>query len=250
MSPADAVASSCEPRCGAECRRMQRRSSQHLGQHRGVRATTCSPRSIPRSCATARWSIVPRDAAVRDAGASAVHRDASGRGELSARAWWLPKPAARCTVIEDYVALQPETLLHQCGDRDRARANARMSTTSGAARERPGVSHRDLRGVARAREPLSVGQRRARRADLALRPQRAAERRGRRVHDRRARADRRAPARRHAHLHRSRAAERAQPPAAQVHRRRRRARGVQRQDHGAPGRAAHRFGAVRAATCC
>ena len=64
------------------------------------------------------------------------------------------------------------------------------------------------------------------------------------MRDRRAGADRGAPARRHPYLHRPRQAARRQPPAAQMHRRRRGACGVQRQDHGAPRRAAHRLFAV------
>ena len=107
------------------------------------------------------------------------------------------------------------------------------------------VPHRVVRRVARAREPLSLGQRRARRAasrgsiSRCGRPPTATE-----LLARRARADRRAPARRHAHLHRSRAAARHEPATAQVHRRRRRACGLQRQGDGPPRRAADRFGAV------
>ena len=70
------------------------------------------------------------------------------------------------------------------------------------------------------------------------------------LHDRRARRDRRAPARRYAHIDRPPEAARREPPAAQVHRRRRRARGVQRQDLRAPGTRSRRTRRSRAATCC
>ena len=57
--------------------------------------TTSSPRSTPRICATARWSSSPRNAALRQAGASAVRRHPAGHRDAIRAAWWSPKPAAR-----------------------------------------------------------------------------------------------------------------------------------------------------------
>ncbi len=61
------------------------------------------------------------------------------------------------TVVEDYVALQHGDLFHQRGDRDRARRRAQCRPRPGTARQRPGVSYRELRRVARDM-PAAIGR--------------------------------------------------------------------------------------------
>ena len=144
------------------------------------------------------------------------------------------KPAAACTVIEDYVALTEDGLFDQCGDAKSCSAPTRACSHVRVQRESAErFSHRQLRGVAGARTAaiMSISGRRSARAFRATTSTSLQSGRGRRMRDRRARADRRPPARRHAYTDRPRQA--ATASAAQLHkmhRRRRRARGVQRQD--------------------
>ena len=118
---------------------------------------------------------------------------------------------------------------------------ARVRPRAGAARERPARSISPT-APCRSRSDAaieSVSRSRSARGSRATNLNVLQHGEGAEVHDRRARADRRAPARRHAHAaSTTRTPHGTQPAAAQVHRRRRRARGVQRQDPGAPGRAA------------
>ncbi len=187
--------------------------------------------------------VVPRDVSA----AAPVHLlfIATQKGAASyPRCLLVAESGSAVTVVEDYVALQPETYFTNAVTEIALGDSRACRPHPGTARQRPGVSYRELRRVTRECEPLSVGQRRAWCADLPVRPECAPYGRRRRVHDRRARADRGAPARRHPYLHRPREAARRQPPAAQMHRWRCRARGVQRQDHRAPGRPAHQLFAV------
>ncbi len=165
--------------------------------------------------------------------------------------WWWRRRGSDCTVIEDFVALHDGSLPHQCGDRDRGGGQCARAARAAAARK-PGqrftsraCSVRLARDAAIRHLPIALGARISRYNLDVVQAGEGAECRRRRPG-----LDRRPPARRHAQPPRSHAAARPQPPDAQVHRRRGGARRVQRQDRGAPGRAAHGIRRSRAATCC
>ena len=182
--------------------------------HGGDRAQPRPSRRVPRQrVRRAEYRVsarrrIDRRAARHDgrgARASAVHRDPGERGKPSA----LPGGGRSRQRGDDRRGLRLAAageLFHQRGGGDRARRRRARRPHPRAARQRSGVPHRELRRVACARKPLPLGQRRARRTDLAPRPERAADGRGRRMHDRRTRADRRAPARRHPYVDRPREA--------------------------------------------
>ena len=191
-------------------RRRGRRTFGRGGRARsGDRAASRPSRGIPRQRvrrAQHRVSArrrVGRRAARRvgcRAGASAVHRDASGARQAIRVAWWLPKRAARCTVIEDFVALQRRSLFHQRGDRDRARRQCARATTSGcsARAARRSISRPARVSLAHASRYRSVSVALGAR-HLALRPERAAGGRRRRCAIDGLALIGGAPARRHAH---------------------------------------------------
>ena len=154
---------------------------------------------------------------------------------------------SQLTLIEDYVALHAGSLFHQRGDRGRVGRAMRRSPmcACSAKAARPFISPvarcRSAPPAATTSVSVALGARISR-----LRSQGAADGRGREVHARRPGADRR----RASWPTPTRFIDHAKPHgiSRQLHKcivGGARARGVQRQDHGAPRRATDRFGAVQ-----
>ena len=179
--------------------------------------------------------------------ASAVHRDAASARPATRAAAGRAESGSAAHADRGLRRAAGRSLFHQRGDRSGACRQRRRSRHVRVQRESAEAFHMASCAVSLARASryhsvsVALGAQISRlRSRGRCRPPRAPSA------ARRPGADRRRAARRHPHASSTMPQPQwHQPATAQMHRRRRRARGVQRQRHGAPRRAANRFVAVQ-----
>ena len=117
--------------------------------------------------------LVPRDKTV----AEPVHLLFVATQKAAAshpRCLVVAQAGSEITLVEDFVSLQDEAYFTNAVTEIALAEGARATHVRVAARRRPGIPHRELRGDPGGFQPLSIGLGRARRKHLALQPQRAA----------------------------------------------------------------------------